>query len=235
MCCYRPGPHTLYLLVFRDDLLHSQAQTRKPNQRWNNGGKGSRRNVGGIKSRKRSLAPGERIRSVARLEAFEDPQFSEFCQKYQVTEENAKKALINLLHVLGQLGSLILEGPCGCLEVNLMVCYTLRERTRNPPVTDLPGTMPGIFLRVAGEVNPYVALKALSGSGDSLVEKIRSIARLKTFELPEIDLFCQQYQITDKQALRNLLQRLKGTDLILEDPDFDKPWDVIKLERSKFS
>lgn len=188
-----------------------------------------------LRAEKEASLLAREIRSVARLEAFEDPQFSEFCQKYQVTEENAKKALINLLHVLGQLGSLILEGPCGCLEVNLMVCYTLRERTGNPPVTDLPGTMPGIFLRVAGEVNPYVALKALSGSGDSLVEKIRSIARLKTFELPEIDLFCQQYQVTDKQALRNLLQRLKGTDLILEDPDFDKPWDVIKLEKKKFS
>ena len=186
-----------------------------------------------LRAEKESLLLAREIRSVARLEAFEDPQFSEFCQKYQVTEENAKKALINLLHVLGQLGSLILEPPCGCLEVNLMVCYTLRERTSNPPVTDLPGTMPGMFLRVAGEVNPYVALKALSGSGDSLVEKIRSIARLKTFELPEIDLFCQQYQVTDKQALRNLLQRLKETDLILEDPDFDKPWDVIKLKRSE--
>lgn len=191
-----------------------------------------------LRAEKEASLLAREIRSVARLEAFEDPQFSDFCQKYQVAEENAKKALINLLHVLGQLGSLILEGPGGWLEVNMMVCYTLRERTRNPPVTDLPVTMPGMFLRGAGEVNPSVALKALSGSGASLVEEIRSIARLKTFELPRSDEFCQQYQVTDKQALRNLLQRLRERDekdLILEDPDFDKPWDVRKLERSEFS
>ena len=176
------------------------------------------------------------IRSVARLENFEDSQqFSKFCERYQVTEENAKKALINLLHVLGQWGILILKDPGGSLEVNLMVCYTLRERTRNPPVTDLPRTMPGMFLRGAGEVNPFVDLKAPSGSGASLVEKIRSIARLKTFELPEIGLFCQKYQVTDKQALRKLLQDLKEKDLILKDPDYDEPWDVRKLERSEFS
>ena len=28
--------------------------------------------------------PAREIRSAARLEAFEDPQFSDFCQKYQV-------------------------------------------------------------------------------------------------------------------------------------------------------
>ena len=167
------------------------------------------------------------IRSAARLEAFEDPQFSDFCQKYQVTEENAKKALINLLHVLGQLGSLILEGPGGSLEVNLMVCYTLRDPTRIPPVTDLS-------LHPV-EVNANVGLKALSGSGASLVEEIRSIARLETFDLPEIGLFCQNYQVTDKQALRNLLQDLKEKDLILKDLDSDGPRMVRKLEGSEFS
>ena len=169
------------------------------------------------------------IRSMALLETFEDPQFNGFCKKYQVTE-NAKEALINLLHVLGQWDSLRLEGPGGSLEVNLMVCYTLRDLTRNPSVTQL-----GMSLRGAGEVNPYVDLKALSGSGASLVKKIRSIAYLTTFEHPEIVLFCQQYQVTDKQALRNLLQDLKEKNLILEDPDIDEPRDVRKLERSEFS
>ena len=176
-------------------------------------------------SPQRGASVEREIRSIARLETFEDPQIYEFCQKYQVTEENAKEALINLLHVLGQRGSLILEGPgiYGSLEVNLMVRYTLRDHTRNPPVINSERLLHAV------EVNPYVALKALSGSGASLVDKIRSIACLTTFELPEIDLFCQQYQVTDKQALRNLLQDLKEKDLILEDPDFDEPWDVKKI------
>ena len=125
------------------------------------------------------------------------------------------------MHVLGQLGSLILEGPGGSLEVNLMVCYTLYDPTRIPPVTDLS-------LHPV-EVNANVGLKALSGSGASLVEEIRSIACLETFDLPEIGLFCQKYQVTDKQALRNLLQDLKEKDLILEDPDVKEPWDVKKI------
>ena len=170
------------------------------------------------------------IRSIARLENFEDSQqFSAFCQEYQVTEENVKKALINLLHVLGQRGSLRLEGPGGSLEINLMVSYTLRDPTRNRPVTEEDMLVHQV------RVNPSVDLKALSGSGAEVVEEIRSIARLKTFELPRCDEFCQQYQVTDKPGLRNLLQGLKQKDLILEDPDFDEPWDVRKLERSEFS
>ena len=110
-----------------------------------------------------------------------------------------------------------------------MVSYTLRDPTRNPPVASSEMLMHQV------EVNPLVRLKADGGRGALLVEEIRSIARLKTFELPEIDLFCQQYQVTDKQALRNLLQDLKEKDLILEDADFDEPWDVRKLERSEFS
>ena len=169
------------------------------------------------------------IRSIALLENFEDSKrFSDFCKDYQVTKENAKKALINLLrHVLGQLGSLMLEGPGGSLEVNLMVCYTLRDPTKIPPVTDLS-------LHPV-EVNANVGLKALSGSGASLVEEIRSIARLETFDLPEIGLFCQNYQVTDKQALRNLLQDLKEKDLILKDLDSDEPRMVRKLKGSEFS
>ena len=61
------------------------------------------------------------------------------------------------------------------------------------------------------------------------MKEIRSIACLPTFEHPEIGLFCQRYQVTDKQALRNLLQSLKGKDLILEDPDLDEPRDVEQI------
>ena len=68
-----------------------------------------------------------KIRSIADLENFEDSQqFSDFCREYQVTE-NAKEALINLLHVLGQLGSLR-------LVVNLMVRLIL---SATPPETGL--------------------------------------------------------------------------------------------------
>ena len=135
------------------------------------------------------------IRSIARLENFEDSQqLSDFCQEYQVTEKNAKKALITLLHVLGQRRSLILEGSGGSLEVNLMVSYTLRDLTRNQSVTQMDR-----FSQEAGEVNPYVpCLKELNGRGASLVKEIRSVACLPTFELPEIGLFCQRYQVTDK-------------------------------------
>ena len=51
------------------------------------------------------------------------------------------------------------------------------------------------------------------------------------------DEFCQRYQVqvTDEQALRSLLRDLREKELILEDPDFDEPWDVRKLERSEFS
>ena len=65
-------------------------------------------------------------------------------------------------------------------------------------------------------------------------ERNRSIARLKTFDVPRSHEFCRKYQV-DKQALRNLLQSLKEKDLILEDPDFDEPWDVRKLDRVEFS
>ena len=161
-------------------------------------------------------APLEReIRSIARLENFEDSrQFSDFCQEHQVTE-NAKEALINLLHDLGLRGSLRLKGPGGSLEVNLMVRYTLRDRTRNWPVTEEDMLVHQV------RVNPFVGLRAPSGSGASVVEDIRSIARLTTFELPSFNEFCQQYQVqaTDEQALRSLLRDLRKEDLILEDPD----------------
>ena len=166
------------------------------------------------------------IRSIARLENFEDSrQFSDFCREYQVTE-NAKEALINLLHVLGQWGSLILVDHAGSMEVNLMVRYTLRDRTTNPPVTE-----EDMLVHQMG-VNPFVGLRAPSGSGALVVEDIRSVARLPTFELPGFNEFCQQYQVqaTDEQALRSLLRDLRRKDLILEDPDFDEPWDVRKLE-----
>ena len=171
-----------------------------------------------------------KIRSIARLENFKDPQFCDFCQKYLVTE-NAKEALINLLHVLGQLGSLSLVGPGGSLEVSLMVRYTLRDSTRNRPVTE-----EDMLVHQVG-VNPFVGLRARSGRGASVVEKIRSIASLTNFDLPSFDEFCQQYQVqvTDEQVLKSLLRDLTQKDLILEDPDFDEPWDVRKLEGGEFS
>lgn len=171
------------------------------------------------------------IRSIADSENFEDSQqFSDFCREYQVTE-NAKEALINLLHVLGQLGSLSLVGPGGSLEVSLMVRYTLRDSTRNRPVTE-----EDMLVHQVG-VNPFVGLRARSGRGASVVEKIRSIASLTNFDLPSFDEFCQQYQVqvTDEQVLKSLLRDLTQKDLILEDPDFDEPWDVRKLEGGEFS
>lgn len=169
-----------------------------------------------------------KIRSIARLENFKDPQFCDFCQKYLVTE-NAKEALINLLHVLGQRGSLRLVGPGGSLEVNLTVRYTLRDPTGNRPVTEEDTLAPQV------RVNPFVDLRADSGIGDSLVEEIRDIARRKPFDNPRTHQFCKQYQVTDQKALKILLGALEDKDLILEDPDFDEPWDVRKLERSEFS
>lgn len=155
------------------------------------------------------------IRSIPRLENFEDSgQFANFCREYQVTE-NAKEVLINLLHVLGQGGSLRLTGPGGSLEVNLTVRYTLRDRTRNWPVTEEDMLVHQV------RVNPFVVLRAPSGSGASVVEDIRSIARLPTFEHQSFNEFCQQYQVqaTDEQALRSLLHDVREEDLILEDPD----------------
>ena len=171
------------------------------------------------------------IRSIARLENFEDSQqFRDFCQECQVTE-NAKEALINLLHVLRQWDILILKHPGGSLEVDLMVRYTLRDPTRNRPVTQEDMLVHQV------RVNPFVGLRAPSGSGASVVENIRSIASLTNFDLPSFDQFCQQYQVqvTDEQVLKSLLRDLREKDLILEDPDFDEPWEVRKLERSEFS
>lgn len=85
------------------------------------------------------------------------------------------------------------------------------------------------------EVNPFVRLKAAGGRGALLVEEIRSIAGRKPFENPRTHQFCKQYQVTDQKALKILLGALEDKDLKLEDPDFDEPWDVRKLERSEFS
>ena len=167
------------------------------------------------------------IRSIARLENFEDSrQFSDFCREYQVTE-NAKKALINLLHVLGQLGSLILEGPGGCLEVNLMVCYTLR--CPNAPIADT------LQESIADQalVNPFVVLKAAGGRGAELVEEITDLcAGLQTFGDERMVEFCRNYGVTeqrDKNALRNLLNVLKKSDLELIDPDAGVPRPVNRV------
>ena len=176
-----------------------------------------------VELRAETGAPLEReIRSIARLETFKDPQFNDFCRKYQVTD-NAKEALINLLHVLRQRGSLTLEGPGGSLEVDLMACYTLRDPTRNRPVTEED------MLEHQVRVKPWVDLRADSGIGESLVEKIRNIARRKPFENPRTHQFCQQYQVTDQKALQNLLGALEDKDLKLEDPDAGKVWDVKKI------
>ena len=180
-----------------------------------------------LRAEKEASLLAREIRSVARLEAFEDPQFSEFCQKYQVTEENAKKALINLLHVLGQLGSLILEGPGGCLEVNLMVCYTLR--CPNAPIADTPQER----IEDQALVNPLVVLKAAGGRGAELVEEIRDLcAGLQTFGDKRMVEFCRNYGVTeqrDKNALRNLLNVLKKSDLELINPDAGVPRPVNRV------
>ena len=167
------------------------------------------------------------IRSIARLENFEDSrQFSDFCREYQVTE-NAKEALINLLHVLEQRGSLILVDHAGSMEVNLMVRYTLRDRTRNPPVTE-----EDMLVHQVG-VNPFVGLKAAGGRGAELVEEIRDLcAGLQTFGDERMVEFCRNYGVTeqrDKNALRNLLNVLKKSDLELVDPDADVPRPVNRV------
>ena len=75
-------------------------------------------------------------------------------------------------------------------------------------------------------VNPFVVLKADRGIGPQLVQEIRDLVGLQTFDQQKIDQFCRDYEVTeqrDKNALRNLLNVLKKSDLELVDPDARVP------------
>ena len=69
----------------------------------------------------------------------------------------------------------------------------------------------------------FVVLKAAGGRGAELVEEIRDLcAGLQTFDDERMVEFCRNYGVTeqrDKNALRNLLNVLKKSDLELGDPD----------------
>ena len=98
----------------------------------------------------------------------------------------------------------------------MAVNYTLR----NPkaPIADTPQE------KIAAQalVNPFVVLKAAGGRGAELVGEIRDLVGLQTFNHRRIVQFCNDYKVTehrDKNALRNLLNVLKKSDLELVDPD----------------
>ena len=99
----------------------------------------------------------------------------------------------------------------------MAVPYTLRNP--NAPMANKPEE------RIADQpsVNSFVVLKAAAGRGAELVEEIRDLGTgLQTFDDERIVEFCRNCRVTeqrDKNALRNLLNDLKKSDLELVDPD----------------
>ena len=99
----------------------------------------------------------------------------------------------------------------------MAVNYTLRNP--NAPTADTPQE------RIADQalVNSFVVLKAARGRGAELVEEIRDLCvGLQTFGDKRMVEFCRNYGVTeqrDKNALRNLLNVFKKSDLELVDPD----------------
>ena len=81
-------------------------------------------------------------------------------------------------------------------------------------------------------VNPFVVLKADRGRGAQLVQQIRDLASLPAFDQKRFDQFCKGCKVTEeghKNALRNLLQVLKKSDLELVDPDASVPMPVNRV------
>ena len=109
----------------------------------------------------------------------------------------------------------------------MAVNYTLRNP--NAPRAYTPQE------RIADQalVNPFVVLKAACGRGAELVEEIRDLcAGLQTFGDERMVEFCRNYGVTeqrDKNALRNLLNVLKKSDLELVDPDAGVPRPVNRV------
>ena len=105
----------------------------------------------------------------------------------------------------------------------MAVHYTLRDP--NAPIAYTPQE------RIADQalVNPFVVLKADRGSGAELVDQIRNLAGLQTFDDPSIVTFCDRYKVTkenDKKALRNLFNVLRERSLVL---DFQETLDVNRV------
>ena len=108
----------------------------------------------------------------------------------------------------------------------MVVCYTLREPY--PPRAEEPQDIIG----QAGLLKQSVILTAPEGiEAGQVVEEISTIASLQVpFEDPMVREFCEQYQVTDeddaKTRLRNLLNVLKGSRLVLENVDTNVLLDV---------
>ena len=105
----------------------------------------------------------------------------------------------------------------------MAVNYTLRNP--NAPIAYTPQE------RIADQalVKSFVVLKADRGSGAELVDQIRNLAGLKTFDDPRIVTFCDRYKVTeenDKKALRNLFNVLRDHSLVL---DFQETLDVNRV------
>ena len=101
--------------------------------------------------------------------------------------------------------------------------YTLREP--NPPRAEDAQDIIGN----AGLVNQSVILTAPEGlEAEKVVEEIGAIASLQVrFEDSRVRTFCERYQVTeenDAKRLKNLLNVLKSSRLVLENRDGE--WDV---------
>ena len=105
----------------------------------------------------------------------------------------------------------------------MAVHYTLRDPNAPIPIAadERIGQQP--------LVSSFVVLKADRGSGGELVDQIRNLARLQTFDDPSIVTFCDRYKVTkenDKKALRNLFNVLRERSLVL---DFQETLDVNRV------
>ena len=105
----------------------------------------------------------------------------------------------------------------------MAVHYTLRDP--NAPIADTRQE------RIADQalVNPFVVLRADRGRGPQLVQQIRDLVGLQTFDDPRIVTFCDRYKVTkenDKKALRNLFNVLRERSLVL---DFQETLDVNRV------
>ena len=95
----------------------------------------------------------------------------------------------------------------------MAVNFTLRDP--NPPMANTPEE------RIADQalVNPFVVLRADRGRGPQLVQQIRDLVGLQTFDHPRIVQFCEDYEVTeenDMRALRDLLIVLRERSLVLD-------------------
>ena len=98
----------------------------------------------------------------------------------------------------------------------MAVHYTLCERNPHMPIAaDERIAEPPL-------VKSSVVLKADRGRGAELVDQIRELARLQTFDDPSIVTFCDRYRVTkenDKKALKHLFNVLRQRSLVLDFPE----------------